>query len=287
MDIYASFVNFLWFLFVFFFVFVPIYKRWMLESVRNALIAKIERMRGSRVITLIHRQEGVRFFGIPFFRYISIEDSEQILRAIRLTPEDMPIDLIIHTPGGLALAATQIANALIRHKGPVRVIIPHYAMSGGTLIALAADEIIMDHNAVLGPVDPQLGGMPAASILKVLEKKPIEDIEDNTLIMADVAEKAINQMKEYVTGLLVANGMDRSKAERIADELSTGKYTHDYPLTVDHLRAMGLNVSTDVPEEVYQLMELFPQPVGSMVPSVQYIPLPYRKNGVGQIDKNN
>ncbi len=83
-----------------------------------------------------------------------LKDSEQVLRAIRMTPPEMPIDLIVHTPGGLALAATQIANALVRHKGSVRVIVPHYAMSGGTLLALSADEIIMDPNAVLGPVDP-------------------------------------------------------------------------------------------------------------------------------------
>jgi len=180
------------------------------------------------------------------------------LRAIRLTPPDMPIDLIIHTPGGLALASTQIANALVRHKGPVRVIIPHYAMSGGTLIALAADEIITDPNAVLGPVDPQLQGIPAASILKVLEKKDIKDIEDQTLIMADVAQKAMDQMVNYVVWLLMENGMEEEKAKAIAQELATGKYTHDFPLEVDKLRELGLNVSTEAPEEVYQLMELYP-----------------------------
>ena len=170
----------------------------------------------------------------------------------------MPIDLIIHTPGGLALASTQIANALVRHKGPVRVIVPHYAMSGGTLIALAADEIIMDPNAVLGPVDPQLQGIPAASILKVLEKKELKDIEDHTLIMADVAQKAIDQMVNYVVWLLMENGMEEEKAKAIAQELATGKYTHDFPLGVDKLRELGLNVSTEVPEEVYQLMSFTP-----------------------------
>jgi ClpP class serine protease len=79
----------------------------------------------------------------------------------------------------------------------MRVIIPHYAMSCGTLIALAADEIIMDPKAVLGPVDPQLRDIPAASILKVLEKKDIKDIENHTLIMADVAQKVIEQMVNY------------------------------------------------------------------------------------------
>lgn len=279
---FLSLINFLWLFLLLAFLIIPFWKRFLLSKAREALIRQLEEKRGSRVITLIHRQESLGFFGIPIFRYISIEDSEQVLRAIRMTPPEMPIDLIVHTPGGLALASTQIANALVRHKGPVRVIVPHYAMSGGTLLALSADEIIMDPNAVLGPVDPQIGQMPAASILKVLEQKDIKDIEDQTLIMADIARKAIDQMKSYLLWLLTQNGMEQEKAERIAQELATGKYTHDYPLTVEYLKELGLNVSTDVPEEVYALMELFPQPMGSQVPSVQYIPVPYRTNHGGK-----
>jgi ClpP class serine protease len=102
-------------------------------------------------------------------RYIDVNDSEEVPRAIKLTGADYLIDLIVHTPGGLALAANQIAHALKRHRAKVTVFVPHYAMSGGTLVSLAADEIVMDPNAVLGPVDPQLGQAPAASILTVLE----------------------------------------------------------------------------------------------------------------------
>ena len=276
----AYIFNFLWFFLLIFLFIIPVWRRFLLSRAREAIIEQLERKRGSRVITLIHRQESLALLGVPIFRYINIEDSEQVLRAIRMTPEDMPIDLIIHTPGGLALAATQIANALARHKAPVRVIVPHYAMSGGTLIALAADEIVMDHNAVLGPVDPQLGQMPAASILKVLELKKIDEIDDQTLILADVAKKAIDQMMDYLVNLLKNNGMEEEKARRIAQELATGKYTHDYPLSVEKLREIGLHVSTEVPEEVYALMDLFPQPMGSQVPSVQYIPVPYKTHGM-------
>jgi len=155
-------------------------------------------------------------------------------------------------------------------------------MSGGTLLALAADEIIMDPNAVPGPVDPQIGQMPAASILKVLERKDLKDMDDQTIILADIAQKAIDQMKSYLIWLLTQNGMEKEKAEGIAEELATGKYTHDYPLTVEYLKSLGLNVNTEVPEEVYDLMELFPQPMGSQVPSVQYIPIPYRTNHGGK-----
>ena len=279
---FYSLFNLLWILLFFVFVFMPFWRRYLLSRAREALIRQLEERRQIRVITLIHRQEALGLFGIPIFRYINIEDSEQVLRAIRMTPPDMPIDLIVHTPGGLALAATQIANALVRHRGPVRVIVPHYAMSGGTLLALAADEIIMDPNAVLGPVDPQIGQMPAASILKVLERKDLKDMDDQTIILADIAQKAIDQMKSYLIWLLTQNGMEKEKAEGIAEELATGKYTHDYPLTVEYLKSLGLNVNTEVPEEVYDLMELFPQPMGSQVPSVQYIPIPYRTNHGGK-----
>ncbi|MCS7171595.1 MAG: ATP-dependent Clp protease proteolytic subunit [Aquificaceae bacterium] len=279
---FYSFFNLLWFFILLAFILLPFWRRYLLSKAREAIIRQLEEKRGSRVITLIHRQETLGFFGIPIFRYINIEDSEQVLRAIRMTPPEMPIDLIVHTPGGLALAATQIANALVRHRGPVRVIVPHYAMSGGSLLALASDEIAMDPNAVLGPVDPQIGQMPAVSVLKVLEKKELKDVDDQTIILADVAQKAIEQMKSYLLWLLTQNGMERGKAQHIAEELATGKYTHDYPLTVEYLKSLGLNISTEVPEEVYQLMELFPQPMGSQVPSVQYIPVPYRTNQEGR-----
>lgn len=160
---------------------------------RLRLIHQLEQRRGSRVITLIHRQEAVSFLGIPLARYIDIDDAEAVLRAIRLTPDEMLIDFIVHTPGGLVLAAEQIASALVRHRGKVTVFVPHCAMSGGTLIALAADEIVVDENAVLGPVDPQIGQYPAASVLRVVREKPVAEIDDQTLILADIGEKAMRQ----------------------------------------------------------------------------------------------
>lgn len=236
---------------------------------------KLEKKRNSRVISLIHRQEAISFLGIPISRYINIEDSEQVLRAIRLTPEDMPIDLIVHTPGGLVLAAEQIAFALMKRKAKVTVFVPHYAMSGGTLIALAADEIVMDENAVLGPVDPQIGSYPAASILNVLKQKPREKIDDNTLILADVAEKAMAQVKKMVQDIL-SEKLPPEKVESIAAILTEGHFTHDYPLTFQILQKLGLSVNDQMPREVYQLMELYPQPAQER-PSVGFVPMPYRE----------
>ena len=115
----------------------PLWQRRVVKSQRLRSLQEFERKRQSRVILLIHRQESVSLLGIPLSRYISIEDSEQVLRAIRLTPPNVPIDLILHTPGGLVLATEQIARALIRHPSKVTVFVPHYAMSGGTMLALA------------------------------------------------------------------------------------------------------------------------------------------------------
>jgi ClpP class serine protease len=258
-------------LFLAFFL-VPVLQRRGLEGRRRRALKAFENTRGSRVIALIHRQETVGFLGVPLFRFIDIEDSEQVLRAIRLTPDDQPIDLLLHTPGGLVLAAEQIAYAIKAHPAKVTVLVPHYAMSGGTLLALAADEIRMDSAAVLGPVDPQLGDLPAASIVRVAAKKPIDRIDDRTLIMADVAEKAVRHMKAVVRSLVVPR-LDEKKADSLAEELAGGHYTHDDPITLAEARALGLPVEEGVPEEAFELMALFPQ-AGGRRPSVQYVPLP-------------
>jgi ClpP class serine protease len=270
----------LFWIFLIFSTMFPALQRRLLEEARTRLIRQIERRRGTRLITMIHRQETIGFFGLPISRYIDIEDSEQVLRAIRLTPPDMPIDLILHTPGGLVLAAEQIAQALVRHPAKVTVFIPHYAMSGGTLISLAADEIVIDENAVLGPVDPQLGQYPAASILKVVETKPLANIEDHTLILADIARKAMAQVRSTVIELLTANGMEEERAAAIAEALSSGRWTHDYPISVREAQALGLPVRVGLPEEIYHLMEMFPQATPRR-PSVEYIPMPYRHEGPG------
>jgi ClpP class serine protease len=243
-----------------------------LRTRRARALRALEKERGTRVIAIIHRQETVGVLGVPFYRFIDIDDSEAVLRAIRQIPDASPIDLLLHTPGGLVLASEQIAYAVRAHPGKVTVLVPHYAMSGGTLIALAADEILMDQAAVLGPVDPQLGDMPAAALVRVAEKKPLERLDDRTLVMADVAEKALRHMKQVVRDLLV-DRVGTGQAETVAEELAGGHYTHDDPITVPEAAALGLPVTVGLPREAYDLMELYPQE-GRRRPSVQFVPVP-------------
>jgi ClpP class serine protease len=263
----------LWIFFIISFLQPILTRQWQQVS-RLRVFQQLERSRASRVIALIHREETMSLLGFPIVRYIDIQDSEEVLRAIRLTPADMPIDVILHTPGGLVLAAEQIARALRDHAGRVTVFVPHYAMSGGTLIALAADEIVMDPHAVLGPVDPQLGNHPAVSILAAVARKPPERVEDETFILADMAQKAVHQVRAVVAEL-ASRRLPPDRAEALAATLAGGGWTHDYPITVAEARTLGFAVSTEMPRAIYDLMQLFPQS-GRRRPSVEYIPLPYR-----------
>jgi len=250
----------------------PVLKQKLLENARQKLIAALEKKRGSRVILLIHRQETMSLLGFPVLRYITIEDSEEVIRAIQMTDPNIPIDLVLHTPGGLVLASYQIAHAIKYRPGKVTVHVPHFAMSGGTLIALAADEIVMGDHAMLGPVDPQIGEYPAASLVKLVQTKPIADIDDRTWILADMGKKAMDQLREHMKELL-AEHFSPERAEALARTMSEGRWTHDFPITFEEAQGLGLQVTKGLPDELYQLMSLYPQPMKRQ-PTVEYIPLP-------------
>jgi len=252
-----------------------------LASQRAEVINRFEQERKSRVIALIHRQETVSVFGVPVSSNITIEDSEAVLRAIRLTPESQPIDVILHTPGGQVLAAEQIAKALSERKAKVTVFVPHYAMSGGTIIALAADQIVMDANAVLGPVDPQIGEMPAASIVRMVDIKGPTNVSDQMLVLADVAQKARIQVAYFVSEILRKH-YSRKKSIEIATVLSEGRWTHDFPILVVNAKELGLPVTTDMPRTVYDLMDLYPQGAKGR-PSVLYVPVRPAPNTSGPL----
>jgi ClpP class serine protease len=279
----TGFSDFFW-IFLMLSLLYPWLKQRMLESARVRLIHRVEKARGSRVILLVHREETMSFLGIPVFRYIDVNDAEEVIRAIHLTDPNIPLDLVLHTPGGLELASLQIARAVQAHKAKVTVFVPHYAMSGGTLIALAADEIVMDCHAVLGPVDPQLGEYPAASLLKIVKEKNIDRIEDRTLIYADLAGKAMQQIHQEVRELLV-DKMPSDKAGTLTGKLTEGGWTHDHPISFKEAQELGLPVTSSLPADLYQLMNLFPQPTRRQ-PAVQYIPVPYGPPTAGKEAKS-
>lgn len=237
---------------------------------RGQAIRAIEKAHGTRVITMIHRQEKRSLFGFATSRHIDLEDAQTIIAAIKETPPDVPIDLVLHTPGGIVLAAMQIARAVEAHPAKVTVYVPIYAMSGGTLIALAANEIVLGEFSVLGPIDPQILGLPAASIVRARESKPVELVFDLTLVLADVSEKAVGQVKRGAVELLTPR-MEQAAAEALAEKLAGGHWTHDYALTATEAAEIGLPVKVGMPLEIMNLMKLYPQPIQQS--GVEYLPL--------------
>lgn len=242
---------------MFFFFIVPALTRRQRGEELERQFSRIQKKRKSRVIAIVHRQEPMGLLGIPVLRYIDLNDAEDVLEAIRTTPANTPIELVLHTPGGLVLPALQIARALKAHPARKTVFVPHYAMSGGTLIALAADEIVLNKHAVLGPIDPQIGGIPAASLLRLRQEKSADATDDYTLVLADVGQMAIDQLKRSACELLKGTVSDNA-AVAAADQLASGRWTHDYPIEAGEARDIGLNVSTNMPGEISELMALFP-----------------------------
>ena len=212
---------------------------------RAQIIREIEEERGTKVITLIHRKEPWGTEG-PV-----IEESERILQQIRETPADKPIDLILHTTGASTFAAHMIAMALYFRKSKVTVIIPFYALSNGTLLALAGDEILMEKYSILGTVEPHFGGMPAAPVMSLTTRIPAEMVSDFMILLADRARMETEHTREFLRWLLKKQ-MNDEQAEQVTDFLVKGGVTVSTPITLDVVRAMGLKVNA-VPEKVYQL----------------------------------
>jgi ClpP class serine protease len=247
----------------------PFARRCMRGIARRWRIAALQRKRGSRVVLLVHREETLALLGFPIARQRHMDPAEDVLRAIQLADREQPIDLILHTPPGRQLAALQIARALRAHAARVTVFVPHYAMSGGTLIALAADEISMSPHAVLGPIDPQFGAIPAASLIKVAGQKAVDAVDDYTLVLADMGRKAAGCVREAARELLHGH-LPAHQAEALAKILSTGKWTPEHPISHALAKELGLPVSADIPREVVELMRLYPQPTAAC--SLEYTP---------------
>ena len=169
----AMSVGDLFWLFFMFTAIQPMLRQRMLDAMRMRKIAQLERQRNSRVILLVHRQETMRLLGFPVVRYIDINDSEDVLRAIQMTDEDVPLDIVLHTPGGLVLAALQIATRGPRAQGQ-----GHGVRASLRDVGRHTDRARRRRDRHvqafrIGPVDPQLGHSPAASLIKVVEQKPI------------------------------------------------------------------------------------------------------------------
>lgn len=85
---------------------------------------------------------------------INLSDVQGFMEAVS-NVDGREVDLFLHTPGGSAEAAESIVDYLRSRFDHIRAVVPLAAMSAGTMLALAADEIVMGSHSQLGPIDPQ------------------------------------------------------------------------------------------------------------------------------------
>jgi ClpP class serine protease len=157
----------------------------------------------------------------------------------------------------MLLAAMQIARAVNTRSSKVTVPVPVYALSGGTHITLAAVEIVMDSFSVLGPIDPQIVGIPAASPIEVEHEKPIAEVAD----MTRMSERALEQLKRG-TIERIGDKLLQERAKDFVDMLAGGQCTHGDGLNAKEAQSLGLSVKTGIPPSILDLMKLYPHRSG-------------------------
>ena len=215
-------------------------------DVRDAMVA-LEGRRGTRLISIIHSDgmsEG----------WVGSQTTAEAIKAIRATPADMDLDIILHTPGGSALGASQIVRALKAHKGRKTFFVPYEAFSAGTILALTGNEIFMSEVASLGPIDVQHGNVPVAALASLLKHKRVRDMDDEALEVAIMADNTMRTHHKKAVALMKGN-YSRLRAERIARTLNSGHLSHGFPLMYKEARMTGLHVRLGVPEEVFTIVD--------------------------------
>ena len=165
---------------------------------------------------------------------ITDEDRNAFMMAIHNLDRAQGLDLILHTPGGGIAAAESLVRYLDEmFAGDVRAIVPQLAMSAGTMIACSCKSILMAKHSNLGPIDPQIGGIPAAAVKEEFEKAIQEIREDASRLQAwqfilskytptflSTCQNAVEWSKEFVKNALVANMLrDRADAKSLADQI--------------------------------------------------------------------
>lgn len=187
------------------------------------------------------------------------------MNALKGLDQSKGLDLILHTPGGDLAATKSIVEYLLAFfDNNIRIIIPHTAMSAGTMIACSGKEIILGLHSTLGPIDPQIGGAPANEYLKLIKegKKAISEGKD-ILYWRDVlskypptffgqCENAINLSEKYVSTWL-KNNMLKDKDPSLAE--STAKYLANYNYHLNHNTRLHIKELTENTSLVIRKLE--------------------------------
>jgi len=198
----------------------------------------IKKKTGRNVVFIKHTSAGM-------FSQSMIDQSTAIKLATAMAKfKGADFDLILHTPGGEVFSALMISRMLKDYPGKIRTIVPAFAMSGGTLLALSTDEIIMNSTACLGPVDPQLGSLfksgSARSWNQIVKFKG-KKAEDSSISMAMTGSQYTRSIRDHLEDTMDF-GLSTNQKKKISDYLTSGNIEHAYALTPSRLTDLGIPV---------------------------------------------
>ncbi len=192
---------------------------------------------------------------------VNDNDKNGFMATIHGMDRSKGLDLFLHTPGGDVAAAESLVSYLRSMFGTdMRAVIPQLAMSAGTMIACACREIMMGQHSSLGPVDPQLNGLPAHGIVEEFEQAADDIRRDPKTIplwqpiigkyhpaLIGECQKAIKWSHEIVHEWLMSGMFDgatnpgpRARANKVMKELG------DHALTLSHSRHIDYQRATEI-----------------------------------------
>ena len=223
--------------------------------VQPAYVSPPRESSSRKIISIIHDFGQPRDFPTDERRYLSTREAFEILAEIRSLPADKPLDIVLHTPGGEAFACELIASAL-KDRPNTTAYVPYCAMSAGTIIALATEKIVMGKYACLGPIDTQFFGFPIESYTRLLKEKPIQNVEDFTVLLGYLAEKEMKTARSRACELLNKAHFGHDDACQLTDFLVSGDMPHSEQINRERAVEMGVNiVNGECPATVYDLVE--------------------------------
>lgn len=233
-----------------------------IDEVRKRQLRKIAQVTGRNVISYYSGWLQKRGQSNQF---VSIDDID--MNGFIVVIEDMDttigVDLLLHTPGGNVAATEAIINYLRSVFPDMRAIVPQLAMSGGTIIACACDEIVMGKHSSLGPTDPYVNGLSAYGIMEEFEqaRKEITRDASNSLLWRPILEKYLpglvgdcanavewtkTSMERFLRTGMFRDDLDRdSLAKKVTDALAyRGEaFSHIQHLPIEKCREIGLKVT--------------------------------------------
>jgi len=232
-----------------------------LFALRKACYEDIQKHRGRPLLIYATKfLEGMPP-GTPNF--IDLSDVDGFTDLINSVKGNGSIDVLLHSPGGRPDATERLVGLLRERFDEVNFLIPHSAYSAATMLALSGNSIILHPSAILGPIDPQINGVPARSIKRGFEKAKeriikegpealpayIPLIEKYSLELLELCEDSEKLSKELVSTWLKK---DMFKGEQNVDKKikKAVSYFSDYdthlmhsrPLPMDKLTAFGLKI---------------------------------------------